>query len=470
MPAMARHTWLAGILLLGCGADDVPPDGVDFDRICGVDGPVPLLELAESEFVSILMRTSDRELLASVVQTTSPTGEWTWTITDTWLLDECGEAMQDASTALRPIDDWEGLPIACDPTSRDLVELDDRGSRARRVLARGGCSASTIAGVLVARDAAPGSTVGRLVRVRPGPDGAIVETLLPEIFVDPEWSGLIQVFEGRAFERTPDLALVSVDPSTGETAVEAEPVARVFGASSRHVIYRHPPDGEDESVPGPLFLRDRRSGAEVTLAEDVPASWYVKVDDAIAGAWSLAGDGQRRLFWTDGSELLPPTPGVDIIGVRPDGLVWLRRAYWSRTPVMTTYYRWPRGEAPRLVMECWRCEGHVRRGELEILDERRLSVVSAEGGMAFELAAPVDSNYARLYDDRVVTMLDEVDEHGTFVLHDHGIPKTIAANVRRNAVEHTARAGLELGEVFYEQRNPDGTHTLYRARLPPAAE
>lgn len=472
---MARHAWLSVILLLGCGGESVPPDSVDFDRICGVDGPVPLLELAGDETVSVLTRTDDGEVFVrTTIQTTTAEGVSTLTVAGSWLIDACGEDRRAISPQFLVARAWAGLELAC--MDLDLVEIDDQGAR---VLARRGCFArESIGGVLVTRDAALGSTVGRLVAIRPGPDGAIVDTLLPEILVDPVSIPPLQATEDRVFHQTPDLALVSVDPRTGETVVEIERVARHFHASQRHVAYRLPPDDpNDENAPAPLFLRNRGTGADVTLAEDVPTSMPVVVDGAIVMAGYPASYPPPRWFRTaDGSEILPPSPGVVIAEVNGDGLVWLARSGASGWSEATTFFRWPPDEEPRMVTSCQRCHGWRVRDSLLILEApdppkpRRLLLARSEGGLAFELAAPVGRRHLIKHDDRVLTVLDTVDEHGTLVLYDYrngGAAQTIATNVHERALYRTTLLNAD-DELFYEQRDPDGGYTLYRARLPPA--
>jgi len=395
---------------------------------------------------------------------------WSWSIRRpsgcTWIIDSCGDHRQPASTELERIFDWEDLLLACN-ANNDLVQLSSFTDDAARVLATRGCSPVSIADAIVAYDNV-NEDVARLVVIHTDGNGdAVVDGLLDDVEAIPlGYLRIVQLVGSTVFAQTLDSAVVRVDPITRETVVEIE-AAYAYAVTEGHLLYRPSVVPEDE--PGPIVLRDRSTGDEKVIVPAATASSPIWLTEHVAGV-TEPGQGPPQYFWTaDGTRIVPPA-GTTILALMPDAGFWLTS--FDERSYVSELFRWREGEQPESLMSCRDCQPYAYADGLHVLvgsswTNQELWFADHEAGPARLLAERFSGPYLKLADDRVLSVIDEVDEYATLIIHDpvHGA-RPMDAFVRTSSLLFTSFYALD-GELLYEVNDPDGRHALLRARLAP---
>ena len=469
--------WVLGASFVGACADDVATFDAPLQPQCGSDGPVTLVELAEDEVIGSFWRYGDDEgsILTAVVAAEPPPAGELAAVKRHLVVDRCGEELGRTSVDVGWLTPRHDEVFGC---SRDgqLLHLRTIDDPDPTIVTRGSCYFAEVAGVLVGKDVDPETSDEQLVTITVAPDGVHRSTLLAGLQPDddPVYPPTIYLVEDLIFAQlAADGSVHSVDPATGQVQLEVAS-AGDFYPQPRAIAYRPTILADGET--GPVRVRARESGAEVTVVENLPADaglyWH---DETILRAF--ASDTQPLGRWFALSplhEIVPPT-GTEIVTIREDGLIWLQRDHedWR-----TDFLQWHEGQDPVVVMECKSCfagwpfdHGDLYVGVNTVYPER-LEVwrVRSDGSAPTKVAYPVNNDYDVLDDGRILAVDDvsQTSAYGPFLLFDgNGGPgHTIAEHVERHAATAT-RLYATPGDVIYEALHDDGTGALYRARLAP---
>lgn len=467
---MARRLALVALALTACRDEVANPANVHFDPLCGGEGPVELLRLGDDEEIGWIDRIGDEGDMLVIV---GPTDE---ALTDEMhpeqrrlVIERCGGEAVELSPNIAFLWSVGDVLFAC--LDRDIVRMESYDDPSPAVLTRGSCGMRSVGDRWVALDIAHGSTSARLVSIDVTSSRVSVEPLVEDILVaDPDFVEAPAVVDEHVFVQTTDLAIHQVDLDTGEISLELE-AAQMWSVHASSLAYRAPGPSPDE--PGPLVVRDRRTGTEQTLDAELPTSWrfWWWTDEVLRAG--PGGSLVRRWFWTDPLREIVPPEGTQIETVRDDGLVWLTRV--AEHPTAVEILRWREDEAPQLAMTCTMCGVVPSARSIEVVVttpfayEHELWRLDDTGGPARMLAYPVGDEYLATDDERVLTVVYGSDsQHGPLLLHDgsEDPPVTLAPRVRRHAIDFTALYD-EPGEILYEAVPQHGTHALFRARLSP---
>lgn len=260
-----------------CG-EEAPLEPAEFAEQCGVEGPVQLFGLEPDEVLT------DEPLLfeGRYFYTTGRTGKYSWD-TDNHVVRSvgpCGGAPRRIAEDIRFVDTderWPGVLFGCHWPTGDLVTLDPAGERAPHV-------AFVDVGCTTPRSDAP--AILRLVGEEGGPaalvlhalpDDPTTETSEPRILLDevstPEYplttDSWVLGAGDLAFVLTTDWTLLRIDLTDGAVAVEQTGVRNfLVSRDGRYLLYQDVglTSAEPERTEGVVLLRDRSTGAGVTLA------------------------------------------------------------------------------------------------------------------------------------------------------------------------------------------------------------
>lgn len=463
---MTRRFALLFAWVFACGDDVVSPADAPFEPLCGVDEPVELLQLGDETVASIRRIREGDDLHVIVV----PSEDAAPLPVRSMVMDPCGDEVIEVPTNPSFLVRWDEVLVGC--VDSDLVRLSAYDDASPEVIARRGCAVRELGEQRITLAFEPGSDVGHLVALEVTGSEVVVRSLLDGVMTR-ETDYHPAVAGERVFVQTTDLAIRSVDPSTGVVALEvehAEPEAWSIHAEA--IVYR--PPVLDPEHPEPLVIHDRRTGAERTLDAEIPTSWFFGWwDEGVLTARPPGPPVGQRWFWLDtGREVIAPE-GTTIETVRSDGLVWLGRI--DEATGEYALLRWREDEAPELAWSCTYCGIQYSQAGayLELLvvtfQDARYALwrIDDAGGPARMLTDAVGYQYHVMDDGRVLTVVTG-GEHGPLTLSDGrgGPPVTLVPRVRYYAPALTWLYG-EPDEIVYETAPSSGTHALYRAHLAP---
>lgn len=460
--------------LVACSGDevDVGPPEAAFEALCGQQGPVELVALADDEEVAWADRIAESEHVHVRVKVDGYVPGEPPIVRRNVVLDECGAEIAEVASEVDRLWWWNGVLLGC--IEHDLVSLSGYDDPSPELLARRGCGARLEGERWLAIDAEPDATVARVVAVELAGSSVSVRELVPQARIGG-FTSAPTVVDGQVFAQSPDLTLYRVDPSDPDAGLQIE-LAQVdegkWSVSGDLLAYRLPAaEGED---PNPVILRDRRTGAELALGPDVPSDGFGWMGEGMFGTWSEDAPKEDWRWWRlDPLRELDVPEGTTVELQRDDGLLWLER----RDPEqgVLEMLLWAEGEAPQVVWSCPSCTITVEsRSSLYIErlvqttdpDRRELWRFDTAGNPPTLLGNAMGGG-AVLDDGRLLTVkVGEDDEHGPLLLidgeDDPGV--TLVENVDVASIHFTL--GFENpGEIVYEARLDDGTHGLFRARL-----
>jgi len=476
---MSRRLLLVCALgLAACGEDAPSPEDAPFEPLCGQDGPVELLALAADEEVATAHRLVDDHVVVRVsvegeVRSDDPAHRRRNVV-----LDACGGVISEVASDAEFLKRWDDVLVGC--IGEDLVSLAGYDDPSPTLLLPRACGRTQRVGERwVVVDAEPNATLGRVVSLEVVGTEIRTHELVAGVLHDgiDGTESFASVVDGEVFVQTPDLAVHRVDPVTGALALElaaAEAGTRFWDVRGPWIAYQPPAAGPDEPVP--LVLRDRRTGAEQIVLDDVREQSFGWVGDGLLRVSRVVDLAtEQRLFGIEPVREIAIPRGTLLSWQRDDGRSWLQEH--DRDQRELRLWLWHEGAEPQLEWSCTECDWILSARTdgyfeylIELSDPERNEMWRFEdaGGPPRMVGnAPHVSHV--MDDDRVLTVLmDEDDRYGELVLLDEeGVPvETIETDANRFSAHFTI--GYDVpGEIVYEARHPDGTSSLYRARLAP---
>jgi hypothetical protein len=261
--------------LVACGDPGVDPDDpleVEFEPLCGRDGPVELLAVEADEEVMSAYRIGDGDEIHVRTRTAGPVRpDVPVEVRRSVVLDECGGMISEVASpahALRWLDD---ALVGC--IDGDLVLLTDYDDPSPSILAQG-CDLRQVGDRLVAVHVEVPGLSGPIMSISAEGSAVTMRELVDssayvEAMVSPGDDGKIVI-------QTPELAVYRVDPDTGERELLLDQAAEGrWSFNGDTTSYQLPP--ADPEAPGPVILRNQRTGAEQTLDPGFPVlsfGWY----------------------------------------------------------------------------------------------------------------------------------------------------------------------------------------------------
>lgn len=464
---------LSSLSLLGLVACSDPGTGSDgpadaeFEPLCGQDGAVELVALAADEDVLTLDRIGDGEIHLRV-KVDEELGLYDPPqVRRSVVIDECGEELAEVASPAYFLQWWGDALIGC--LDRDLVWLTGYDDPSPSVLAREGCDARQVGERWVTFDLEdPDADVGNIVAIETeGSTVRVRELVDAGSIVDHSVSRGV---DAQIVVLTHELALERVDPATGarERLLE-QAAAHRWSIDGDMIAYQRPSDDPDD--PGPVILRDQRTGAEQLVDPGFPvASGWLE-----DGLLHMVGAelGQAQWLRLDPLRALDLPADATLLRQQDDGTLWLERG--QPEPGEYEQLLWREGEAPQSVLTCSPCRAavHERAGTyssvlLETAEPGRSELwrLDRAGGPPRLIGNALGTGTV-LEDDRVLSVrVGDDREHGPLLLaHDLGEDDvTLAPMVDVSSIQWTLGLGAP-DEIAYEEVHGNGTATLYRARL-----
>lgn len=448
------------------GVDPDDPSTVEFEPLCGQNGPVELMALAADEETLSVSRIDDGDEIQVRVKADRPP-EASLEISRNVVIDECGGVIADVAPTVYDLRRLSDVLLGC--VDEDLVWLTDYDDPSPSVLARKGCRMMQVGDHWVTRDTASESEIGRIVtietegttvRVRELIDAASVLHAIVSPGVD-----------GKVLVQTPDLAVYRIDPDTGARTLLLEQAAeKKWHTNGDAIAYQLP--STDPAEPSPLILRDPRTGAEEILDPGFPVlSFGWSGDEVLGTAGPSIGDLQW--FRLDPLRTLVLPEGTDLVLVRDDGSFWLQR----RDLMQGTYelLSWREGEAPQseltlasyTLISTSHTDTYVDvQVEIDGPEHREVWRLDPAGGPPRMIGNALHVGMV-LDDDRVLTIrVDEAYEQGPLLLIDEVSESEVTLVPRVDSFSIWFTLGFDApDEIVYEEEHDDGTASLTRARL-----
>jgi hypothetical protein len=466
------RVWSLSLLLVACHEDAVEPADMGFEPLCGEVGAVELLALADDEEVGWVERVDDDDLLVLVGHVEDFIHHEARTWQRSVVVDECAKTVTELPAGSSSLERWGDVLVAC--IDDDLFQLESYDDPSPELLAQRGCATQSLGELWLTTESAPGSAIGRLLALEVVGSTIEVRELVDGVFGHVTAPRFPAVVDGRVFVQTADSSVRSVDPWTGELALElesAQPDRWVVSADM--IVYRAP--ALDPELPAPVLLRDRRTGVETTLGVEVPTSWSsVWWNEDVLTVRPSGSPDEARWFRLDPLRELVPPAGMIIEKVRADGLMWLSTVDVAGT---LTVLRGREGEAPAPVFLCedcylpsyaWRTDYLDVLVETDAPEQHELWRLDDPEAPARMLAGGVGRSYHMLDDERVLSVRpDGALQKGPLQLFDGSDePVTLVSRVNRSANVLTSSYDVP-DEVIYESAQHGGAHALFRARLSP---
>lgn len=266
-PTIAASVGALLLALAACGEPD--EDLAEFGELCGVEGPVRLLELEPDQVVIYKPTRIGDRLFYDVGRPSSPgpaLGPWTSFVDEQrWMTGLCGEAPMrlDADySRVFEIERWPGLALACDH-AENIVSLAATGPLEPNVVFSGtGCDPIWSAH-------GPISPLGEMQRIlHPFPHDPRGETapwiVLPGFFQSGGLLPRVTTAGDELLVLRPTGELVSIDLRDNTVTLEQPDVgAFVASPSGRYFLW----NGEQEAGEFPAILHDRETGQGVFLGD-----------------------------------------------------------------------------------------------------------------------------------------------------------------------------------------------------------
>lgn len=448
------------------GVDPDDPGDVEFEPLCGQDGPLELMALVADEEVLSVRRIDDGDEIQVRVRAEDPP-EASLEIRRNVVIDECGGVIAEVASAAHSLRRRDDVLLGC--IDDDLVWLTGYDDPSPSVLARMGCNERQVGDRWVTRDTASESEIGRIVTIETEGSTVRVRELVDAASVlRASASGGV---DGKILVQTPELAVYRVDAETGARTLLLEQAAEgKWTMNGDAIAYQRPSLDPDE--PSPLILRDPRTGAEQTVDPGFPVLSFGWSGEGVLGtSGALIGDVQW--FRLDPLRALALPEGTDLLMVRDDGSFWLQR----RDFTLGTYelLTWREGEAPRselvfapaVLVSTSRTDTYLDvRVELDEAEHDEVWRLDPAGGRPRMVGNSFIGGIV-LDEDRVLTVLvDEDLQQGPLLLIDEASESEVTLVPRVDPFSIWFTLGFAApGEIVYEEEHDDGTSSLARARL-----
>jgi hypothetical protein len=466
---MRARVWISSSLslslcsLVACQGDETDSAAPYLEPLCGGELRVELLSLESSTINNIDRVNEDGDLFVRLLYTEETPLDSSRSV----VVDRCGDEVIELSSGFTSIERLGDALLGC--LDGDLVRLASYDDPSPTLVARRGCFAAKLDDLWVTYDAEPGAEVGRLLAVEAVGDEVETRVLLDGVKTHPVNDVGPLVVDGRAFARTSEYAVHSVDAHTGQSVVELEQ-SEAMSVAEDVIAYREP--SLAPRITAPIFLRDRQTGAEQTLDAEIPETWGFWWEHDVLRVQPPSEPSLARRFRFDPTRELVPPEGTEVEKVRADGYLWLTRL--DEAAGELTVLSWREGEEPQPRLTCTACELAVLDQDPEYVDVLIATEVAARyelwrlddpEGAARLLASGIGEEYELLDDGRLLgvpllvngqwgplELFESADEPGVELFH----------SVERFAPTFTQAYGG--GDVIYES-GPGGRPGLFRARL-----
>ncbi len=303
-------------------ADD-RPEPLAFGELCGVDGPLRIVELGPDQAAWTWSLAGRLYYLPFQYDAD---GQWSSPDRALWSTGPCGESprhIADDITYVLTIDRWPGLLLAC-ISGTGVVSLDPEGVSPPHLAvptAEPGCRVHwTAHGILdfVADDpadtdrATPGAVVLRSIPADPRRDAAETEVLVPAV---PRRG--VRYGEDTVHYLTPDATLMRLDlADRGVTALQANVYSYSVTDDRRYLLWQDavPTSGPSEYPTGVVSLRDLGTDDSVSLGGPQDRLESYSLDWIDRGYLPYRG---RQYSLTTSTDRIYRVPDLDFIDIPP---------------------------------------------------------------------------------------------------------------------------------------------------------
>lgn len=482
-----RGFTLGALALVTCAAEPAPAELVE---LCGVEGPVRVLELSPDErlvpFMGLHVRGDRLVVLSSAAPDEGGSvlgipGPTSGTARSVGLCGEEPVVLGHDLAAVRAHERWPDILLGCvGALSGDLVVVDPAGVTAPSLLVPSGCKGSWTDHGLVDLEVIDDTTAR--VLFYPYPDDPRSGPIAPVVLLDPIQRELgsisAQVRGDEVFALDLNGAVVRVTLPTGDFALEqADALAYKLSGDGRYLVWQDAlstdDDGSDTPA-GDIVLRDRVEGGDSVVGH-VFLDWLTVKIRGDYLQLSLGPDEGVRLVELATRATLDLPPDRDLVAELDDGRLLLSKfANWGPWYVLDPVSGDEVYVAPEDASGALGERGlYVWRGR-DFDDLRHPAALwrySLEGGPG-ELLARRAAGFSTFLrgesgdDERLVTFVDiGADWRGRLVLVD---PDTLDERPIDEQVAATVLVGEELGPDTVGYAVVDGERSgVWLARLAP---
>lgn len=279
-----RRGAVAVALLAACGVVEDPLPPAELSEVCGEVGPVRVLELQPGERLAETPRASDGRVVYRVGRYgAAMSGGRAPTPVDValWSTGPCGESPKEIGPVVQDlleIATWPDVLLGHRRQAGELVAIDASGATDGNAVLTGlGPSLLYLTGhgvvTFEARDEETGAALFHRYPADPRVDTATGEVIVEGVNIsvqeDVVYAGQFQALTDELLIKNVDDELIAVALVDGTASVEQTGVER-FAASpdGRWLLWQAlSNDPEDVYLPGTVHLRDRSSGAELSLGD-----------------------------------------------------------------------------------------------------------------------------------------------------------------------------------------------------------
>jgi hypothetical protein len=271
MPA-PRQLLVLALLVAACGDE---PEPFALPEICGVEGPVRVLELRPEQAL-VLQPNQIGERVFYHVGEPLPGGASTpltpFDARARWTTGPCGESptrLPDDLSDPFELERWPGVALACDAASRSIVSLAPSGPLAPHVVFPDlDCTAPL--SPLGPIDYADLGADSRVLALYPWPDDPRTGTSEPQLVFDAPLriannQAMFKVVGEQVFALTTLDELVRIELPDGEVTVEQTDVGDFDVSSDGRYLLTWPAPNDPDGPAGSMSLYDRETATGVSL-------------------------------------------------------------------------------------------------------------------------------------------------------------------------------------------------------------